>query len=55
MLEKLLNANEPFCSPYTLIVMVAFLGILYFSLSWTDVSMKDEKKFIKKAPILLSF
>ena len=48
MLEQLLNTNEPFYSPYTLIVMLAFLGILYFSLSWTDVSMKDEKKVHKK-------
>lgn len=33
MLEKLLNTNDPFYSPYTLIVIVAFLVILFFSLS----------------------
>lgn len=55
MLEKLLNTNEPFYTPYTLVVMVAFLGILYLGLSWTDVFMKDGKKLIKKQPILLSF
>ena len=48
MLEKLLNTLDPFYSPYTLIVIVAFLVILFFSLSWTDVSMKDEKKVYKK-------
>lgn len=48
MLEKLLNTNDPFYSPYTLIVIVAFLVILFFSLSWTDVFMKDEKKVYKK-------
>ena len=48
MLEKLLNTNEPFHTPYTLVVMVAFLGILYLGLSWTDVFMKDGKKAHKK-------
>ena len=48
MLEQLLNTNDPFYSPYTLIVIVAFLVILFFSLSWTDVFMKDEKKVYKK-------
>ena len=48
MLEKLLNTNEPFYTPYTLVVMVAFLGILYLGLSWTDVFMKDGKKAHKK-------
>lgn len=48
MLEKLLNTLEPFYSPYTLILIVVFLAILFFSLSWTDVFMKDEKKVYKK-------
>ena len=48
MLEKLLNTLDPFYSPYTLILIVAFLAILFFSLSWTDVFMKDEKKVYKK-------
>ena len=48
MLEKLLNTLDPFYSPYTLILIVVFLAILFFSLSWTDVFMKDEKKVYKK-------
>lgn len=48
MLEQLLNTNEPFYTPYTLVVMVAFLGILYLGLSWTDVFMEDGKKVHKK-------
>jgi len=48
MLEQLLNTNDPFYSPYTLILIVVFLAILFFSLSWTDVFMKDEKKVYKK-------
>ena len=48
MLEKLLTTLDPFYSPYTLILIVAFLAILFFSLSWTDVFMKDEKKVYKK-------
>ena len=48
MLEKLLNTLDSFYSPYTLILIVAFLAILFFSLSWTDAFMKDEKKVYKK-------
>ena len=48
MLEKLLNTLDPFYSPYTLILIVVFLASLFFSLSWTDVFMKDEKKVYKK-------
>ena len=48
MLEQLLNTNEPFYTPYTLILIVAFVVILFFGLSWTDVFMKDEKKVYKK-------
>lgn len=48
MLEKLLNTLDPFYSPYTLILIVVFLAILFFGLSWTDVFMKDEKKVYKK-------
>lgn len=48
MLEKLLNTLDPFHSPYTLVVMATFLGILYFSLSWNDVFMKDGKRVHKK-------
>lgn len=48
MLEKLLITLDPFYSPYTLVVMAAFLGILYFSLSWNDVFMKDGKRVHKK-------
>ena len=48
MLEKLLNTLDPFYSPYTLILIVVFLAIFFFSLSWTDVFMKDEKKVYKK-------
>lgn len=49
MLEKLLNTNDPFCSPYTLTLMVAFLAILGFALLWIDVFMKDKKEVYKKA------
>ncbi len=48
MLEKLLNTLDPLYSPYTLILIVAFVVILFFGLSWTDVFMKDEKKVYKK-------
>ena len=48
MLEKLLNTLNPLYSPYTLILIVAFVVILFFGLSWTDVFMKDEKKVYKK-------
>lgn len=49
MLEKLLNTLDPFYSPYTLTLMVAFLAILGFALLWTDVFMKDKKEVYKKA------
>lgn len=49
MLEKLLNTLDPFCSPYTLTLMVAFLAILGFALLWIDVFMKDKKEVYKKA------
>lgn len=48
MLEKLLNTLDPFCSPYTLTLMVAFLAILGFALLWIDVFMKDKKEVYKK-------
>lgn len=49
MLEKLLNTLDPFYSPYTLVLIVAFLAILSFGLLWTDVFMKDKKEVYKKA------
>lgn len=49
MLEKLLNTLDPFYSPYTLTLMVAFLAILGFALLWIDVFMKDKKEVYKKA------
>ena len=49
MLEKLLNALDPFYSPYSITLIVAFLAVLYFALLWVDVSMKDEAEVYKKA------
>jgi len=49
MLEKLLNTLDPFYSPYTLTLTVAFLAILGFALLWIDVFMKDKKEVYKKA------
>lgn len=49
MLEKLLNALDPFYSPYSITLIVAFLAVLYFALLWVDVFMKDEAEVYKKA------
>ena len=49
MLEKLLTTLEPFYSPYSITLIVAVLGVLFFALSWTDVFMKSEKEVHKKA------
>ena len=48
MLEKLLNTLDPFYSPYTLILIVAFIAVLLFALLWTDVFMKSEAEVYKK-------
>ena len=48
MLEKLLNTLDPLYSPYTLVLIVAFLAILGFALLWIDVFMKDKKEVYKK-------
>lgn len=51
MLEKLLNTLDPFYSPYTLTLTVAFLAILGFALLWIDVFMKDKKEVYKKSSL----
>lgn len=48
MLEKLLNTLDPFHSPYTLTLIVAFIAVLLFALLWTDVFMKSEAEVYKK-------
>lgn len=49
MLEKLLTILDPLYSPYSIILIVAFIAVLLFALLWTDVFMKSEKEVYKKS------
>ena len=49
MLEQLLTTLDPLYSPYSITLIVAFLGVLFFALSWTNVFMKSEKEVYKKS------